>query len=253
MSEYIRVDTPESVDLALEPAGLGSRFLASLIDGLIQWTAAFLVIMFAAAIAAVDPTEVLVSGVVGGIFLSILLVVLGFLFLGYKLLLEAFWNGQTLGKRAAGIRVVRDNGLPVEFLQALVRNLMRIVDMLPSYYIVGAITVLASKRNQRLGDMVAGTVVVRDRRTAAPIVPTQLYHQPDYDLNLLREHVLRLAESDLEAARGFWERRQTLEVTARYRVAVRIAEALAARMNWQEPLPPHPEMFIEAVLYVRAQ
>jgi uncharacterized RDD family membrane protein YckC len=254
MSDQIRIDTPESVDLALEPAGLGSRFLAAMIDGLIQGGAAFLLfLILIPAMAVSNAVDLFKSNVVGGVFVAILLLLFGFLLLGYKLLLEAFWNGQTVGKRVARIRVVRQNGLPVEFLQVLIRNLLRIVDYLPMYYMVGAITILASKRSQRLGDMVAGTVVVREKRAALPATPRQLSVQPPYDLGVLREHVLRLSEADLDAARGFWERRMQLEPMARYRVAANVAQGLAARMGWQEPVNVHPEFFIETVLFVRAQ
>lgn len=248
-----RVDTPESVDLALEPAGLGSRFLAALIDTAIQGGAAFvlfLILIWASVVTNVS--DAFNSRVMGNVFVAILSLVLAFLSLGYFVLMEALWNGQTLGKRVAGVRVLKANGLPVGFSQVLIRNLMRIVDALPIFYVVGSIAVLFTGRHQRLGDMVAGTVVVRDRRAAAPNLPRRLTYQPPYDLNLLREHVHRLPEQDLEAARGFWERRSAFDPMARYRVAARIAEGLAIRMNWTEPYP-HPEMFIESVLYLRSQ
>ncbi|HWI65156.1 MAG TPA: RDD family protein [Symbiobacteriaceae bacterium] len=255
MSDTFRVDTPESVDLALEPAGLGTRFLAIIVDALIQWGAAllllFLVVPSALISASFDPFGK--SDTFNGVILAILLLGVGFLFFLYKLVLEAFWNGQTVGKRAVGIRVIKANGLPADFLQIVLRNLLRVVDYLPLQYLIGSIAIAASQRGQRLGDMVAGTVVVRERREAAPFMPVQLYHQPQYDLNLLREHVLRLSDEDLEAARRFWVRRGDLERNSRWRVGARIAESLAHRMGWQEPLPPHPEMFIETVLYVRAQ
>lgn len=255
MQDSFRVDTPESVDLALEPAGLGTRFLAIAVDAVIQWGAAFLLLMIVVPLTMVSKFSKLVQNpaAIDGVLVTILLLAFGFLFFLYKLLLEAFWNGQTVGKRMVGIRVIKANGLPVDFLQVVVRNLLRVIDYLPLQYLVGTVAIVASKRGQRLGDMVAGTVVVREQRPTAPLAPVQLFHQPDYDLSLLREHVLRLADEELEPARRFWMRRMQLETQSRWRVAGRIAESLAARMGWQERLPPHPEMFIEAVLYVRSQ
>jgi uncharacterized RDD family membrane protein YckC len=258
MSDLIRVDTPESVDVALETAGLGSRFLACLIDALVQWGVTFLLLMMFIIPTSItmydtmDPIDLFRQDLVEGILFAILLLALSFLFFFYKLLLEAFWNGQTLGKRVAGIRVVKADGLPVDFLQVVIRNVMRVVDFLPMYYLIGSVTILASQRNQRLGDMVAGTVVVHDRKGQAPALPTQLGHVPNYDLAQLRESVLRLPEHDLEAARTFWTRRHQLEAGARYRVSIQVSQGLVSRLNWTGPLPPHPEMFIEAVLYVRA-
>ncbi|HWI51652.1 MAG TPA: RDD family protein [Symbiobacteriaceae bacterium] len=260
MSETFRVDTPESVDLALEPAGLGTRFLAILIDALIQWGAALLILFLVLPLSIFNEARYFSSSgwlgghdTISGILMTILLLSVGFLFFLYKLLLEAFWNGQTVGKRAVGIRVIKANGLPVDFLQVVIRNLLRVVDYLPMQYLVGSVAIIASKRGQRLGDMVAGTVVVRDQRPPLALAPVRLFHQPTYDLNLLREHVLRLPDEDLEPARRFWMRRMQLTTPARWRVGARIAESLARRMGWQEPLPPHPEMFIEAALFVRAQ
>lgn len=251
--DTIRIDTPESVDLALEPAGLGSRLLAGVVDSLIQGVALVAIFVILVALGAMADPFGPGGDLVAGSIYAILLLVIGLLFFLYKLLLEAFWNGQTVGKRLVGIRVVKANGLPVDFLQVLVRNLMRPVDMLPGYYILGCIVILVSQRAQRLGDMVAGTVVVRERKAALPTVPRALGFAPPFDLNVLREHVLRLSEQDLEAARGFWERRAMFEPAARFRVSASIMQGLVTRMNWQEPVTVHPEQFIEAVLFVRAQ
>jgi uncharacterized RDD family membrane protein YckC len=255
MHDSFRVDTPESVDLALEPAGLGTRFLAIAVDAVIQWGAAMLVMMIVVPLTMVGSFTKLFENpaAISGVLMTILLLVFGFLFFLYKLLLEAFWNGQTVGKRVVGIRVIKANGLPVDFLQVVIRNLLRVIDYLPLQYLVGTVTIVASRRGQRLGDMVAGTVVVRDRRPSVPLTPVQLFHEPQYDLSLLREHVLRLSDEELEPARRFWMRRMQLESQSRWRVAARIAQTLADRMNWKETLPPHPEMFVEAVLYVRSQ
>lgn len=240
--------TPESVDLSLEPAGIGSRFFASLIDGLIQG-GIILVISLVAGLS-IDFLQDYRS--LSGVTQAILLIAAGFLLLAYKLLLEAFWNGQTVGKRAARIRVVREDGLPVQFSQVLIRNLLRIVDYLPVLYIVGSVATLASKRGQRLGDMVAGTLVVRERRAQALNATVEIYPAHlEIDQTILREYARRLSEADLEAARGFVQRRYQLKPEDRARVAALVADGLAARMGWPDPLPADRMAFIEAVLYVR--
>lgn len=253
----IRVDTPESVDLTFETGGLGSRFLAAVVDGALQWAVAFLLFfagMFAAPLMIVG-SRGRSSAAVGalGAFFAILFLVIGLLFFLYKLLLEAFWNGQTLGKRVAGIRVVSADGLPVRFWQVLVRNLLRPIDFFPGFYLIGSICILASQRAQRLGDMAAGTVVVREQRAVLFQVPQALSHPGLYDLVRLREHVLRLSEPDLNPARGYWQRRRELDKVVRDQVAKRVAQGLAARMAWPDALPGDWDGFIEAVLYVRAR
>lgn len=252
MSNLIRIDTPESVDVALEPAGFGNRFLAALIDGLIQGAAVFSIALVAIPLNLVMGPGRFASRMSTAVITAILLVLLGLLFVLYKPLMEAVWNGQTIGKRVAGIRVVRNNGLPVGVLAVIIRNLLRVVDYLPFYYLIGAICIAASEKNQRLGDMAAGTVVVKEKKALVPTVPEQLSHRPTCNLNVLRQYVLPLSESDLVAARGYWQRRADFDEASRVRVAQTVAGALAVRMGWTEPLPEVAEWFIEEVLYVRA-
>jgi len=154
-AEELVVATPERVSFRLETAGLGSRFAAQLIDSL-----ALSAIMIALGFASVGLG--LVLGNPGPAVLAFLLV--GFLaFWAYLIVPEALWAGKSLGKLALQLRVVDVRGGPVTAGQAIVRNLFRIVDFLPVYYAAGAIAIFVSARNQRLGDMVAGTIVVRDR------------------------------------------------------------------------------------------
>jgi uncharacterized RDD family membrane protein YckC len=154
-SDDLVISTPERVAFQYEIAGIGSRFLAQIIDSLI-----ITVILIAITI---------VAGALGGIFKSgelalLVEVILGFILLaGYFLVSEAVWNGQTLGKRAARLRVVGDHGEPLTLGQATIRNLVRIVDFLPVFYGIGMLTLFINGRGKRLGDFAAGTLVVRDR------------------------------------------------------------------------------------------
>lgn len=250
MSDMIRIQTPESVDLAFEPVGLGSRFLAALLDSLIQAVAVIIIglaMLGTGILADLGDFELL-----GNIALAILLLLLGLLFGLYKMLFEALWNGQTPGKRMAGIRVVRSNGLPVTFLPVLIRNLMRIIDYLPGWYALGTLALLFSKRHQRLGDLAAGTVVVRDRKAAAPVVPVALNRQPSVDLDRLTEHARRLSEADLAPARSFLQRRNQIQAGSRFHLAQQLAENLAAKMGWQDRVE-QAEPFLEEILFVRAK
>jgi len=141
-------------------AGLGSRFIAMLIDTLILGAAFALLISLAAlvipALGLFGPKSA--SWGIGAFFLILFLLVWG-----YFSLFEAFWSGRTPGKAAAKIRVIHQSGRGIGFVESLARNLVRVIDYMPSFYAVGIVAVFASKRNQRLGDMVAGTLVVRDR------------------------------------------------------------------------------------------
>jgi uncharacterized RDD family membrane protein YckC len=154
-SDDLVISTPERVAFQYEIAGIGSRFLAQIIDSLIISVILIAITILAAAL----------GGVFGSGELAILVeVILGFILLaGYFLVSEAAWNGQTLGKRSARLRVVGDHGEPLTIAQAAIRNLVRIVDFLPFFYGIGMLTLFINGRGKRLGDFAAGTLVVRDR------------------------------------------------------------------------------------------
>lgn len=154
MSE-LTITTPEHVPIRLEPAGAGSRFLAIAIDSTITLAAS-------AAIATVA-TYVVPRGIAGGIFVTLSL----FLTWGWHIWFETRHHGRTPGKRALSLRVMDDRGLPVSLFQSLVRNFMRVVDFLPSFYGVAAAVSLVSPLRRRFGDIVAGTLVIRD---AQPLI-----------------------------------------------------------------------------------
>jgi uncharacterized RDD family membrane protein YckC len=154
-SDDLVISTPERVAFQYEIAGIGSRFLAQIVDSLV--------------IAVILIAITILAAALGGIFSSgelalLVEVILGFVVLaGYFLISEAAWNGQTLGKRSARLRVVGDHGEPLTVGQAAIRNLVRIVDFLPLFYGIGMLTLFINGRGKRLGDFAAGTLVVRDR------------------------------------------------------------------------------------------
>ncbi|MBN2081365.1 RDD family protein [bacterium] len=164
--EVLTVETPENIELRLPLAGFGPRFLAQLIDGLIQGSIAFIlvliVIIFSSFGMVVDP------GTGATVMLILVLLAIILTTLGYYVIFETIWNGQTPGKRVTGIRVVKRGGLPLTFTDALLRNLIRIVDNLPSYGLVGLISFFSTRNQQRLGDLVADTVVVREFTRGVP-------------------------------------------------------------------------------------
>ncbi|MDH3998115.1 MAG: RDD family protein [Desulfuromonadales bacterium] len=150
--------TPEGVRFSLVLAGPSVRFLALLID----WLCILLVLsvlgllVTAASLISLDfsnAVSILLSFLVG---------------MGYSIVCEWWWNGQTLGKRMFNLRVMDRQGLKLRFSQVMVRNLLRTVDSLPLFYMVGGITCFLNKRSQRLGDLAAHTIVIRNRKTILP-------------------------------------------------------------------------------------
>ncbi len=154
--QHLEIETPEHVVLDLEIAGIGSRALAAVLDTLILVGASLAVLLVLGILAG--------FGFTIGRAAPVLLVLGGFVvWNGYFILFEGMRGGQTPGKRVAGIRVVMDTGHPVTFGAAAARNLLRVADLLPPPYLIGVLLVAFHPRGKRLGDLVAGTVVVRDR------------------------------------------------------------------------------------------
>jgi uncharacterized RDD family membrane protein YckC len=166
------VRTPESIAFSYELAGLGSRFLAIMIDSLIQITTLVAIlwgIALAGSRAAVrHGAPVISQRVAESVGVAIVLFVIFVVLFGYFIVFEAVWNGQTPGKRLVGIRVVRDRGYPINFTASLIRNLIRVGEWLLGFYFLAAVSALLSAENKRIGDFAAGTIVVRDARLPAP-------------------------------------------------------------------------------------
>jgi uncharacterized RDD family membrane protein YckC len=154
-SDDLVVSTPERVAFQYEIAGIGSRFLAQLIDVIAISLIQLVITILAASLAGLFNA--------GQLALLVELILSFILLAGYFLISEAAMNGQTVGKRAVRLRVVGDQGEPLTIGQAMVRNFIRIVDFLPAFYAVGILVMFANRRAKRLGDFAAGTLVVRDR------------------------------------------------------------------------------------------
>jgi len=155
LTDDLVVTTPERVSFDYQLAGPGSRFLAQLIDFPLQLVALVAAFLLSIGIGTLTGN---------GRLAQLLAAVFGFLTIwGYYPVIETLWGGQTLGKHVFGLRVVGDRGEPITWVQALVRNLVRLGDFLPAYYGVGVIAMFINSQARRLGDLAAGTVVVHDR------------------------------------------------------------------------------------------
>jgi len=158
--QKLTIDTPEQITLEYEIAGPGSRFMALFVDLMIQ-TVAGIVLMIAVLIAGVTLSSLFVAGTWT---IALLVVFIFLLQWGYFAAFEIFWKGQTPGKRQTGIRVINETGREASVYEAIARNLLRAVDSLPGVYAVGAIVMFISPQHKRIGDYVAGTIVIHDRK-----------------------------------------------------------------------------------------
>jgi uncharacterized RDD family membrane protein YckC len=228
-----RFVTPEAVEVTMDLAGLGSRMIATLIDSAIQ--SAVLGVL-GIAIAGLDLDESSsIAFLLGAVFL---------IWFGYFFAFEGMWAGRTPGKRAQRIRVVRTDGQPARWVQVAVRNLLRLVDALPTSYAVGAISILLTKRSQRLGDIAAGTVVVRDR-----IAPTPRALMLPVAASIAGSNLDATALTDAEYSliRSFLERRNGLIPAARHRLSTQLATIARSKVGGANAFAGGDEALLEAV------
>ncbi|MCB8937403.1 MAG: RDD family protein [Ardenticatenaceae bacterium] len=158
--EFLNIDTPENVVFGYEVVGIGSRFLAALIDtaiiGLLLLAANAILILV--LLGGFDALETINS------FLVALLSLISFAFFwGYYIFFEMRWNGSSPGKQQVGIRVIRADGTPITLAESVIRNLVRLVDFLPGAYGLGLVTMFIDSKARRLGDLAANTLVVREQ------------------------------------------------------------------------------------------
>ena len=237
----LSIDTPENVVFGYQIAGIGSRFMAALIDTLLilvlQIIANVTLLLLGATILGSSPLQGPESSSLAWLVALLGLVAFAFLW-GYYIFFEALWNGQSPGKRWLGLRVIRNNGTPAEFSEIVIRNLVRLVDFLPLYYGIGVITMFIDGRSRRLGDLAAGTLVVYEAGalTLADLAPASAPGLRESTASSPQAlPVARLEADDVALASNFLRRRQELHNGSE--MAVEIASFLRQKMSLpQEPL-----------------
>ena len=219
--EQLIIDTPEQIALEFPLASAGSRFLALGIDSLLQ-AVVFAVLGLLALLAVYLRARL--SSVMGTWTLAALLLGAFLLYYGYFAVFETLWNGQTPGKRIIGIRAIGESGRPLSATDAILRNLLRIVDQMPGIYVVGLLSIFFTARNQRLGDLAAGTVVVHDRPVQRPEIPDARPRQVRYG-------AARLTPEEVALAETFLRRRAALDSYVRLTTARQILDRLRPRLD----------------------
>jgi len=218
--QHLEIETPEHVVLDLEVAGIGSRALAALLDTLVLLGGSIALVVLLSFLAG--------YGITFGSWGTALLAFGWFIaWIGYFILFEGLRRGQTPGKRFVGVRVVMDTGYPVTFGAAVARNLLRVADFLPPPYLIGALLAAFHPRGKRLGDLVAGTIVARDRPAAAP---------PRRTVSAIASppaSIPELGESEFALLTRFTVRQGELAPAPRERLAASLAARLASH-----PAPP---------------
>lgn len=235
LDDELIIETPERVELHFVLANVGNRFLAAAIDHLIQ-VVIFLALLFGSAWLT---KWKLFDRMTGWIAASFILAVFG-LYWGYFAAFETLWSGQTPGKRIMRLRVVREDGRPVRFFEVFVRNILRLViDFMPApSYAIGVVSIIFSARSKRVGDFVAGTVVVKERATEAPSldeivriseIETAKFEQAG--VAALKADTRRLSTKEVRAVETFLKRRFELREPDRSMLAARIAGSISTTLG----------------------
>ena len=224
--EALIIETPERVPLHFALASIGNRFLACAFDHALQTLMIGLLY-----IVLVNAANGLNFGDMSKWAIVLLIIGVFVIWTSYFVLFEWKWNGQTPGKRWLKLRVIREDGRPITFWEAAVRNLLRIFDIQPlPFYSIGLISVFVSARDQRVGDLFAGTVVVREREAEAPTFD-QVFGSPVSDSALRRSfrpveftaNISSIKEREIEVVETFLRRRWDLPDHARMWMAWRVA------------------------------
>lgn len=233
------IETPEQTRLEFAVAGIGSRFLALALDVFLQAIAALVLIIAAAMIGVSGLRRLLPQSPLWGT--AVLIALFFLLQFGYFAVFEILWSGQTPGKSRVGIRVVKDSGRPLSVAETIARNLLRIVDQLPGFYAVAIVTALLNSQNKRLGDFVAGSIVIREG-SLAELRPVWPDGQTSPAPSLLGAD--RLSIEELALIETFLSRRSELPADVRARMADGILQRLRPRL----PAGAEAELSTESIL-----
>ncbi|MFQ6096971.1 MAG: RDD family protein [Armatimonadota bacterium] len=238
MTEVVVIETPERVALALELAGVGSRIMAGLLDLLLQ--AAVVLGLTGVVGLAVPASRALFGARLPGWLLAAYILAIFLMVFAYQVFFEMRWSGRTPGKRWVRLRTVRDDGTAITFSESVIRNAFRAVDFLPMAYGAGLLSIFAHRANKRLGDMAAGTIVIKERARALPAPWRQPGPSPPLSpevVALARRSRWKVTVEELRAIRSFLSRRSVLEPPARRRVASALAIPLLRKMGAHDWLP----------------
>ncbi len=244
LSDKHSIETPEQMPLDFAIAGIGSRFLALAIDTLIQVGVGIVVVIasiFEAGMLAGSGFQLSSLWTAAAVIATIFL-----LTFGYFAVFEIVWNGQTPGKRKIGIRVIKETGRPLTAAETIGRNFLRLVDQLPGFYAVGVLVALLNPKNKRLGDFVAGSVVIRE--TPFEIV------KPVWggtEAASLKTAGAGISLEDLALIETFLNRRHELGFDVRSRMAHQILDRLRGKLSLDPASQLSAEETLEALAHER--
>jgi uncharacterized RDD family membrane protein YckC len=229
--------TPEAVLLEFETAGVASRGLARIVDVLVQLALAFVALMIIGLTAAA------LEQAAPGVVVAIALLLVALVLFGYPIACETLWRGRTVGKAVLGLRVVTREGAPVRLRHAAIRAIVGFIETVLLPFIAVLFTAV-SPANQRVGDLTAGTIVVRERTGSRGAVAVGFPPPPGWEAYARTLDVSIMTAAQYQVVRSFLMRVLVLTPDARSRLALRLANPLARSMKHQPPAGLGPELFL---------
>ncbi len=246
------LQSPEKVEIRHEIAGLGSRALAAVLDDLLVLTIVGIVGGLLALLEEATQAISSLYSIIGeGWLIAGLIFFAYILWFVYYMAFEIFWNGQTPAKRAFGLRVMMLNGAPVTPTAVLIRELVRLVDAFPLCimgYNVAGMLAFFSPYGQRLGDMLAGTFVIKERRMPLPTLESFAHvSTTPHPLESYLPPLLPISPSEYRVLRAFLDRREQLNPEARENLAWELYQRLREPLGMPETPPAATEGVLEAI------
>jgi uncharacterized RDD family membrane protein YckC len=250
-TQTVTTETSDHMGPKFHLAGIGTRFIAYLIDKLIQTGLVLgltiitvLVLILIGKLDSVGEFLVRLRDSLGWWLVAPTVAVYELVTKGYFILFEYLWNGSTPGKRSQEIRVIRKDGRPISFVAAVVRNLLRAVDILGEIYPLGLVVMFIDSRNRRLGDLAAGTLVVREAELKQSVICTPV-EEPDAGDTEIRNVASEITREDYDLVRKFLARRDSLDADYRRDLAKQILERVSRRSLSIREQSSDPEAFLE--------
>ena len=258
LTDDYHFETPEQIDVSYVVAGLGSRGLAAMIDAIIV-SIAMAIITIPGSIGLTTLIRLILHGLahreLGDNLLPLIIAsmsLLGLALVGcYFVFFEAFWHGQTPGKRWIGLRVIREGGRPLNFSASMIRNVIRLIDFLPFYYMIGVIVMFIDRKSRRLGDFAAHTIVVKEQKSvkldtldaSTRVLPNSTQSVGDPNRPAIRNS-RHLTSEDRRLLREFLHRRDKLSKESADRIGTKLAQSFALKTAYDLGTEP-PVLFLE--------
>ncbi|GAP97459.1 RDD family protein [Leptolyngbya sp. NIES-2104] len=242
----IKIRTPESVELEFTLAGIGNRTIALVVDYLI-WGAVLIGLLIFWGLLSVQLERYLPNNRSIELWISAISLLISFtVYTGYFVIFETLWRGQTPGKRYSKIRVIRDDGQPAGVTQAILRALIRPID---DTFFIGLLLIVLTKREKRLGDLIAGTLVIQEERS---IISSNFAISPEAeslaDELLATQRLNTLLPDDFAVIREYLQRRSMLDTKAKTDLSLKLARQTKDLLGMQElPYQMTPDLFLEAI------